>query len=92
MFKVVIITDLGQRQKSAQNTENTTDLPETLHVPSLCCFSSLEPQNAGLVDVKRSKGIFVRENLKNKHRSVILLGQNAVRTFCPDSTLPVRTF
>ena len=37
-------------------------------------FHSLEPQNAGLVDVKkdlnlkRSKGIFVRENLKNKHR------------------------
>ena len=24
--------------------------------------------------------------------SVILLGQNAARTFCPDSTLPVRTF
>ena len=36
-------------------------------------FNNLEPQNAGLVDVKkglnkkRSKGIFVRENLKNKH-------------------------
>ena len=36
-------------------------------------FHNLEPQNAGLVDVKgiyikkRSKGIFVRENLKNKH-------------------------
>ena len=36
-------------------------------------FIILEPQNAGLVDVKkdlnqkRSKGIFVRENLKNKH-------------------------
>ena len=35
---------------------------------------NLEPQNAWLVDVKRdlhykrSKGIFVRENLKNKHR------------------------
>ena len=35
---------------------------------------NLEPQNAGLVDVKkdfnkkRSKGIFVRENLKNNHR------------------------
>ena len=37
-------------------------------------FHNLEPQIAGLVDVKkyfnykRSKGIFVRENLKNKHR------------------------
>ena len=36
-------------------------------------FHNLKPQNAGLVDVKndlnskRSKGIFVRENLKNKH-------------------------
>ena len=38
-FKVVIITNLGQRQKSAQNAENKTDLPETLQVPSLCCFS-----------------------------------------------------
>ena len=36
-------------------------------------FHNLEPENAGLVDVKkdlnynRFKGIFVRENLKNKH-------------------------
>ena len=36
-------------------------------------FQNLKPQNAGLVDVKkdlnskRSKGIFVRENLRNKH-------------------------
>ena len=36
-------------------------------------FHNLEPRNAGLVDVKkdlikkRSKGIFVRKNLKNKH-------------------------
>ena len=72
---MVIIINLGQRQKSAYNAENITDLPETLQVPSLCFFfHNLEPQNAGLVDVKRdlqlkrSKGIFVRENLKNKHR------------------------
>ena len=26
----VVITDLGQRQKSAYNAENTTDLPKTL--------------------------------------------------------------
>ena len=37
-------------------------------------FHNLEPQNAGLVDVKkdlnlkRSKEIFVSENLKYKHR------------------------
>ena len=36
-------------------------------------FQNLKPQNAGLVDVKKdlnsksSKGIFMRENLKNKH-------------------------
>ena len=39
VFKVVIITNLEQKQKSAYNAENTTDLPETLQVPSLCCFS-----------------------------------------------------
>ena len=39
VFKVVIISNLGQRQKSALNAENTTHLPETLQVPSLCCFS-----------------------------------------------------
>ena len=38
-LKVVIITNLGQRQKSALNAKNTTDLPETLQVPSLCCFA-----------------------------------------------------
>ena len=38
-LKVVIITHLGQRQKSALNAENITNLPETLQVPSLCCFS-----------------------------------------------------
>ena len=38
-LKVVIITNLGQRKKISINAENTTDLPETLQVPSLCCFS-----------------------------------------------------
>ena len=37
--KVVIITNFGQRQNSALNAENTTDLPETLQVHSLCCLS-----------------------------------------------------
>ena len=50
--KVVIITDLGQRQNQHKMLKNITDLPETLQVPSLCFFShNLEPQNAGLVDV-----------------------------------------
>ena len=39
LFKVVIITNLRQRQKTASNAENITDLPQTLQVPSLCCFS-----------------------------------------------------
>ena len=38
IFKVVIITNLEQKQKSASNAENTTDLPKTLQVPSLCFF------------------------------------------------------
>ena len=37
IFKVVIITDLEQKQNSA-NAENTTELPRTSQVPSLCCF------------------------------------------------------
>ena len=37
--KVVIITNLEQKQKSALNAENTTDLPKTLQVLSLRCFS-----------------------------------------------------
>ena len=39
-IKVVIITDLEQKQKSAQNAENTIDLPETLQEPSLGCLAS----------------------------------------------------
>ena len=38
-FKVVIISDLEQGQNSAYNAEHIIDLPETLQVPSLCCFS-----------------------------------------------------
>ena len=37
--KVVIINNLEQKQKFALIVENTTDLPKTLQVPSLCCFS-----------------------------------------------------
>ena len=52
-FKVVIIIDWEQIQKSAKNAKNATDLPETLQVPSLCCFHNLDSQNAGPVDVKK---------------------------------------
>ena len=37
-FKVAIITDLGQRQKSEWNAENITDLPKTLQMPFLLFF------------------------------------------------------
>ena len=50
---MVIITNLGQRQKSALNAENITDLPETLQVPFYVVFHNSESQNAGLVDVKK---------------------------------------
>ena len=49
----MIITELGQRQKPAENSENTTDLPATLQVSFYVVFHNLEPQNAGLVDVKK---------------------------------------
>ena len=52
-IKVVVITDFGQRQTFALNAENITDLPQTLQMLSLCCFSYSEPQNAGLVDVEK---------------------------------------
>ena len=38
-FKVVIITDFGQRQRYAYNAENKTYLPKNLQMPSLCRFS-----------------------------------------------------
>ena len=69
-IKVVIITNLEQKQKSAKNAKNTTDLPKLYRCLLYVVFHNLKPQNAGLVSVKkdlnskRSKGIFVRENLK----------------------------
>ena len=75
--KVVIITNLGQKQKSAYNAENRTDLSEFLQVPFYVVFHNLEHQNQGLVDVKGiyikkiSKGIFVRENQKKKKASLL---------------------
>ena len=35
-LKVVIITDLEQKQKSASNAENTTDLLKKLQASALC--------------------------------------------------------
>ena len=56
--KVVIITNLGQKQKSAYNAENRTDLSEFLQVPFYVVFHNLEHQNQGLVDVK---GIYIKK-------------------------------
>ena len=36
---MVIITNLGQRLKSAYNAENTTDLPKTVRMPFYVFFS-----------------------------------------------------
>ena len=52
-FKVVIITDLGQRQKSALNAENTTDLPKLYRGLLYVVFHNLESQNLDLVMLKR---------------------------------------
>ena len=48
---MVIITDLGQT-KSAYIAENISHLPKTLQVLYVV-FHNLEPQSAGLVDVKK---------------------------------------
>ena len=48
--QVVIIPDLGQRQKSA---ENTIDLPKIYRGLLYVIFHNLESQNAGLFDVKK---------------------------------------
>ena len=50
---MVIITNLGQRQKSALNAENEQVFPKLYKCLLYVVFHNLEPQNAGLVDVKR---------------------------------------
>ena len=40
---MVIITDLEQKQKSASNAENTTDLPKNLQVPQGYFWDGPEP-------------------------------------------------
>ena len=66
-FKVVIITDLGQRQNQLKIQQIFLKLYRCL---LYVVFHNLGSQNAGLVDFKkdlneRSKVFFVRENLKN---------------------------
>ena len=71
---MVIITDLEQRQNVHKMLKIQQIFPKRYRCLLHAVFHNLEPQNAGLVDVKKdldlkkSKGIFVRENLKNKHR------------------------
>ena len=66
--KLVIITTLMHKMLKIQQI-----FPKLYRCLLYVVFHNLKPQNAGLVDVKkdlnsnRSKGIFVRENLKNKH-------------------------
>ena len=52
-LKVVIVTDLEQRQNSACNAENTTDLLKPLQVPFYVGYHNLEAQTANRVDVKK---------------------------------------
>ena len=73
-IKVVIITNLEQKQKICIKSLKIQQIfPKLYRCLLYAVFHNLKPQNAGLVDVKkdlnskRSKGIFVRENLKNKH-------------------------
>ena len=73
LFKVVIITNLGQKKNQHKMLKIKQIFPKLYRCLLYVVFHNLKPQNAGLVDVKKdlnskiSKGIFVRENLKNKH-------------------------
>ena len=52
--KVVIITDLGQRQKNLHKMLKIQQIFPKLHrCPLYVVFHNLEPQNAGRVNVKR---------------------------------------
>ena len=73
-FKVLIITDFGQRQNQHKVRKIQSIFPKLYRCLLYVAFHNLEPQDAGLVDIqkdlnkKRPKGIFMRENLTNKHR------------------------
>ena len=67
---MVIITNLEQKQNLHKMLKIQQIFPKLYRRLLYVVFHNLKPQNAGLVDVKedlnskRSKGIFVRENLK----------------------------
>ena len=71
--KVVIITNLEQNKNLHKMLKIQQIFPKLYRCLLYVVFHNLKPQNAGLVDVKkdlnskRSKGIFMRGNLKNKH-------------------------
>ena len=73
-IKVVIIKDLEQNKNLHKMLKIKQIFQKLYRYLLYVVFHNLEPQNAGLFDVKkdlnlkRSKGIFVRKNLKNKHR------------------------
>ena len=74
-IKVVIITDLRQRQNLRKMLKIQQTFPKLYRCLLYVVFHNLETQNAGLVVVKkdlnykRLNGIFVREKLnENKHR------------------------
>ena len=69
---MVIITNLEQKKNLHKMLKIQQIFPKLYRCLLYVVFHNLKPQNAGL-DVKKdlnskgSKGIFVRENLKNKH-------------------------
>ena len=72
LLKVMIITIWGKDKTQYKILKIQQILPKLYMCLFYVVFHNLEPQNAGLVDVKRNftlkkMGIFVRENLKNKH-------------------------
>ena len=72
IIKVEIITNLEQRQNQHKMLKIQQIFPTLYRCLLHVVFHNLKPQNAGIVkkdlNLKRSKGIFVCENLKNKHR------------------------
>ena len=53
LFKVVIITDLGQRQNQHKMLKIQQIIPKLHRCLLYVVFHYLEPKNAGLVDIKR---------------------------------------
>ena len=74
VITAVIITDWGQAKNLHKMLKIQQIFPKLYRGILYVVFHNLESQNAGLVDfkkdlnLKRSKGNFVRKNLKNKHR------------------------